>query len=205
MIDEAEARGDSKAADDLRYERYCTDKEAKGEVPRSREDWNITKERLNKNASRGREEERKGRESLEQHLGRPLKDNNAKDNNEDKVKTFTSSEGHITRPDSIGMNKNDEIEIVHDHKHHTGEGDQVIYNDPQMRAQKEMAKAGKDGRHIVTMSSDNPDLYGVPPKPRPSTPLGVDSEIYYTDPSSGTVTHKWVVNMKTGKGKWVKL
>ncbi|WP_272037455.1 hypothetical protein [Paenibacillus sp. JJ-100] len=197
LIDEAETRGDSKAANDLRYERYCVRKEASGDVPRSREDWDIANERLKNNSSRGSEEEKQGRESLANHLGRELEDNNT-----DKIVTFTSSEGHVTRPDSIGRNENKEIDIVHDHKHHTGEGNQVIYNDSQMRAEKEMAERVENGRHIVTMSSDNPDLYGVPPKPRPSAPLASGSEIYYTDPSSRKVTHKWVIDKETGEGFW---
>lgn len=68
-----------------------------------------------------------------------------------------------------------------------------------------MAERVENGRHIVTMSSDNPDLYGVPPKPRPSAPLSSGSEIYYTDPSTGKVTHKWVIDRETGEGFWEDL
>ncbi|MDR9856632.1 hypothetical protein RJP21_23805 [Paenibacillus sp. VCA1] len=82
------SRIDSKAANDLRYERYCARKEASGDVPRSREDWDIANERLKNNSGRGSEEEKQGRESLAKHLGRELEDNNT-----DKVVTFTSSEG----------------------------------------------------------------------------------------------------------------
>jgi hypothetical protein len=74
-----------------------------------------------------------------------------------------------------------------------------------MRAEKEMAKSVENGSHVVTMSSDKPDLYGDPPKPRPSAPLAKGSDIYYTDPSSGKVTHKWLVDKETGEGYWEKL
>ncbi|MGG5765074.1 MULTISPECIES: ADP-ribosyltransferase [Bacillus cereus group] len=59
-----------------------------------------------------------------------------------------------------------------------------------MRAEREMAQE-TNGRHVVAIPSDKPDLNGIPPHPRPSGPLGLKSEIYYTDPSSGKVTHKW--------------
>jgi len=71
-----------------------------------------------------------------------------------------------------------------------------------MRAEKEIAKRVENRRHIATKSSDNPDLYGVPPKPRPSAPLTIESEIYYTDPSSGKVTHKWIIDKGTGDDFW---
>ncbi len=45
-----------------------------------------------------------------------------------------------------------------------------------MRAEREMLE-DKNGSHIVTISSDKPDLNGIPPHPRPSRPLGEKSEI----------------------------
>ncbi|HFU7058608.1 TPA: ADP-ribosyltransferase [Bacillus cereus] len=58
----------------------------------------------------------------------------------------------------------------------------------------------------MTISSDKPDLNGIPPHPRPSGPLGKNSEIYYTDPSSGKVTHIWKHNpILPGGGRWKKL
>ncbi|WP_242227361.1 ADP-ribosyltransferase [Bacillus cereus group sp. BfR-BA-01315] len=74
-----------------------------------------------------------------------------------------------------------------------------------MRAERELAQK-TDGRHVVTISSDIPDLNGIPPHPRPSGPLALKSEIYYTDPSSGKVTPKWENNSRLpGGGVWIKL
>jgi len=149
--------------------------------------------------ARGREEI-KGRKALGEHLNRTLEDNNS-----GKVVTYTSSEGHLTRPDSIGRNAKDEIDLVHDHKHKISDKEHVIHNDSQMRDEREMLE-DKSGSHIVTISSDKPDLNGIPPKPRPSGPLGEKSEIYYTDPSGGKVTHKWEGNSRLpGGGRWKKL
>ena len=97
-----------------------------------------------------------------EHLNRTLEDNNS-----GKVVTYTSSEGHLTRPDSIGRNAKDEIDLVHDHKHKISDKEHVIHNDSQMRAERELAKE-QNGRHVVTISSDKPDLNGIPPHPRPS-------------------------------------
>ncbi|ASZ67050.1 ADP-ribosyltransferase [Bacillus cereus] len=150
--------------------------------------------------ARGREEEIKGRKALGEHLNRTLEDNNS-----GKVVTYTSSEGHLTRPDSIGRNAKDEIDLVHDHKHKISDKEHVIHNDSQMRAEREMLE-DKSGNHIVIISSDKPDLNGIPPHPRPSGPLGEKSGIYYTDPSSGKVTHKWEGNSRLpGGGRWKKL
>lgn len=199
-IDEAKARGDQKAADDARYERHCEEKKISGEKPLDRNKWDVINDRLRKNRDRGREEERKGREALEEHLGRKLENNNA-----DQVTTHTSSESYKTRPDSVGRNDKKEIDLVHDHKHKTGGDDQVIHNDKQIRAEREMLEDKVNGRHVVTLSSDKPELDAIPPKPRPSGPLGNNSDIFYTDPKSGKVTHVWEPNPDLpGGGRWKK-
>ncbi|MBC6972250.1 ADP-ribosyltransferase [Bacillus sp. Xin] len=165
-----------------------------------RKKWDVINERLRKSQERGGEEEIKGRIALEEHLDRKLENNNA-----GEVVTYTSSEGHLTRPDSIGRNDKGEIDLVHDHKHKMGEKDQTIHNDRQMRAEREMLEA-ENGSHVVTISSDKPDLNGIPPKPRPSGPLGEKSDIYFTDPNSGKVTHKWEANPDLpGGGRWKKI
>ncbi|WFA85694.1 hypothetical protein [Paenibacillus amylolyticus] len=199
-IDEAKSRGDQKAADDARYERYCAEKKSIGEKPLDRNKWDIINERLRKNRERGREEELKGRKALKEYLGRELEDNNA-----DEIVTYKSSEGHVTRPDSIGRNEKGEIDLVHDHKHKTGGDDQIVHNDSQIRAEREMLQT-KNGRHIVTISSDKPALDSSPPKPRPSGPLGEKSEIYYVDPKTGDITRKWQPNPRLpGGGRWKKI
>ncbi|MGR6338714.1 ADP-ribosyltransferase [Priestia megaterium] len=180
-IDEAEARGEYDVADDIRYDRYGEETKK----PLDREKWDVRNENLKKITERGREEEIKGRKALGEHLDRKLENNNV-----GEVVTYTSSEGHLTRPDSIGRNSKGEIDLVHDHKHKISDKEHVIHNDSQMRAERELAQ-GKNGRHVVTISSDKPDLNGIPPKPRPSGPLAKESDIFYTDPSSGRVTHKW--------------
>ncbi|SEP34600.1 hypothetical protein, partial [Paenibacillus sp. OK076] len=199
-IDEAKSRGDQKAADDARYERYCAEKKSIGEKPLDRNKWDIINERLRKNRERGREEELKSRKALKEYLGRELEDNNA-----DEIVTYKSSEGHVTRPDSIGRNEKGEIDLVHDHKHKTGGDDQIVHNDSQIRAEREMLQT-KNGRHIVTISSDKPALDSSPPKPRPSGPLGEKSEIYYVDPNTGNITRKWQPNPRfPGGGRWKKI
>ncbi|WP_433595194.1 pre-toxin TG domain-containing protein [Lysinibacillus xylanilyticus] len=199
-INDAKAKGDQKAADDVRYQRYSEQKENKNEKVLDRKDWDKSNERLRQNRERGRAEEIKGRDSLENQLGRKLEDNNS-----DKVVTHTSSEGHLTRPDSIGRNSKGEIDLVHDHKHKTGGNDQTVHNDRQIRAEREMLE-DKNGRHVVTISSDKPNINGVPPQPRPSGPLGELSDIYYTDTKSGKITHQWESDpLLPGGGKWSKI
>ena len=199
-IDDAKARGDKKVADDVRYERYSEQKKNKGKKVLGRAEWDASNERLKQNRERGRVEEIKGRNALEEQLGRKLEDNNS-----DKVVTYTSSEGHLTRPDSIGRNSKGEIDLVHDHKHKTGGKDQTVHNDRQMRAEREMLE-DKNGRHVVTISSDKPKINDVPPQPRPTGPLGKLSDIYYTDPVNGGITHKWETNNKLpGGGRWKKI
>ncbi|WP_336748534.1 ADP-ribosyltransferase [Bacillus cereus] len=195
-IDEAEAQGEYKVANDIRYERHCEETIP----PLNREKWDVRNENLKKITERGREEEIKGRKALGEYLDRKLKNNNV-----GKIVTYTSSEGHLTRPDSIGRNAKGEFDLIHDYKHKISDKEHVIHNDSQMRAEREMLE-DKSGSHIVTISSDKPDLNGIPPKPRPSGPLGEKSEIYYTDPSSGKVTHKWEGNSRLpGGGRWKKL
>ncbi|PEA52461.1 ADP-ribosyltransferase [Bacillus pseudomycoides] len=198
-IDEAKARGEYKVANDARYERYYEGYVGK-DKPLDRKDWEVRNKNLRKIQERGREEEGKGRKALEEHLDRKLENNNV-----GEVVTYTSSEGHLTRPDSIGRNAKGEIDLVHDHKHKISDKEHVIHNDSQMRAERELAQETK-GHHVVTLSSDKPDLNGIPPKPRPSGPLGKESEIYYTDPKSGKLTHKWEAHPDLpGGGIWIKI
>ncbi|HDR7287785.1 ADP-ribosyltransferase [Bacillus cereus group sp. BfR-BA-00331] len=195
-IDEAKARGDYKEADNIRYNRHCEETKE----PLERKEWDVKRENLKKSQERGREEEIKGRKALGEHLNRTLEDNNS-----GKVVTYTSSEGHLTRPDSIGRNAKDEIDLVHDHKHKISDKEHFIHNDSQMRAEREMLE-DKNGSHIVTISSDKPDLNGIPPHPRPSGPLAKESDIFYTDPNSGKVTHKWEAHLDIpGGGIWIKI
>jgi hypothetical protein len=97
-----------------------------------------------------------------------------------------------TRPDSLARGPNGEpsTSVVHDNKHFSGRGSQVQGDTPQLQAQR--ALAGQDGRHIVSLSSDRPNLGGTPPQPRPDPALGAStSEVVYADPATGRVTHTW--------------
>ncbi len=77
-----------------------------------------------------------------EHLDRQLEDNNS-----GKVVTYTSSEGHLTRSDSIGRNAKDEIDLVHDQKHKISDKEHVIHNDSQIRAEREMLE-DKNGSQL---------------------------------------------------------
>lgn len=129
--DEAEARGDQKAADDARYERHCK----QSEKPLDRKDWDVKNELFRKNRERGREEEIKDRKALEEHLDRQLENNNA-----GEVVTYTSSEGHLTRPDSIGRNDKGEIDLVHEHKHQMGEKTKLFITTGKCELKKKCSK-----------------------------------------------------------------
>ncbi|KYQ00572.1 putative toxin component near putative ESAT-related protein repetitive [Bacillus cereus] len=52
----------------------------------------------------------------------------------------------------------------------------------------------------MTISSDKPDLNGIPPHSRPSGPLAKESDIFYADPNSGKVTQKWENNTRLPGG-----
>lgn len=197
-----------KTPDDMRYQRYLAKCEAEGRTPLPRTalegdpSWQKANDQLRKNQERGLESQDSARKGLSELLGVPLEDNNRGD-----TRSFTSPEDDgrevTTRPDSRGVDE-DGRPIIHEHKDKSGE-DQVVNNDEQMRAQQRAA--GEDGRHVVTMSSDEPNIKGKPPTPRPSGPLGnnENTEIYYTD-SNGQVTHKWVPNERQpGGGTWRKL
>lgn len=207
LIDQPPA---GKTPDDMRYQRYLARCEAEGREPLPRtapqpgdRNWQDAADNLRENQSRGLVGQDRAREGAAEHLGLDLDDNNRGD-----TKQFTSRDDETkrdvtTRPDSMGIDE-DGNRVVHEHKDKSGE-DQVVHNDEQMRAQQRAA--GEDGRHVVTMSSDEPNLKGKPPTPRPSGPLGQNenTEIYYTD-SNGKVTHEWVPNeRKPGGGTWQKV
>jgi len=197
-IDEAVANNDIKAANDVRYERYYENKIDKGKSFKTREEWDILNERLENNRTSGYEKEPIGRDSLRKYLG---KDENELINNNGTGNMYTNTvDGKTVRPDSIAVDSEGKIEIVHDHKHFIGGKDQELFNDAQMRAERDMLEVD-GGQHIVTMSSDAPNLNGIPPQPRPSNPLAELSDIYYTDASSGEITHVWNNEL----GRWIRI
>jgi RHS repeat-associated protein len=181
-----------KTPDDMRYARHKARSKAAGVEPLPRSKWDKAKEQADKNRRRGSVKEDNARKGLEQHIGGKL------DNNNTDAPVTHTHDGKTTRPDSVGTDK-DGNKVVHDHKDKTGK-DKVIYDDDQMKAQRDMA--GEDGRHIVTTSSDKPKLTADPPEPRPSKPLAEKSEVHYTN-KDGKVTHTWDKDAKDGDGAWV--
>jgi RHS repeat-associated protein len=187
---------EGKTRNDVRFDRHKARSKAAGRKPLSRNKWDKSRRQLNKNRTRGKEKEDKGRNGLAKKEGlkttnkRNPRPGKIRNNNENKPVQHTKDKGKAaettTQPDSIGKDKNGK-KIIHDHKDKSGK-DKVIYDDKQMQSQREMA--GKDGRHVVTTSSDDPNLKGKPPEPRPSKNLAEKSEVYYTD-DNGDVTHEW--------------
>ena len=172
--------------------RYLRARENYGEPALAHGPWRAQAEQNIQNQQAGSEQEGRARDGLGRHLGRELDDSNAA---ESRVQ-----EGG-TRPDSVGRDSDGDVDLVHDHKHLSGE-DQTVYDTEQMRRQRELAG---DGEHVVTMSSDSPDLGGDPPRPRPSGPLADPQEgstVLYTDSESGDVTHEWVPATADEPGRW---
>ena len=110
--------------------------------------------------------------------------------------------GHMreetTRPDGTRPNKRGGTDVI-EHKHLTGDSD--VYNDTQqLRGQRKMAKKLK-GDHELVLSSDRDYKPNGDPPVRPSGPLGESgSTIYYYNPKTNKVTHKW----DPSAGRWVK-
>ncbi len=192
-----------KTADDVRYERHLQKRANLGDEPLSRDEWQASNDQLRANNARGTEQQDAAREGLAARLGRDLTDNNAGQVVQQTVTDPKTGDPVNTRPDSIGRNENGEIDLVHDHKDLSG-ADKVQDNDAQMRAQRTLLE-DPDGRHVVTMSSNEPNLSpesGMAPEPRPTGPLARGSDVYFTD-ESGTVTHHWIADSDLpGGGEW---
>ncbi|WLC72007.1 hypothetical protein KTC96_08490 [Clostridium estertheticum] len=195
-IDEALANADTKAANDVRYERYCDFKQNNAKSPKLREEWDKLNETIKNNNTAGYKNEPIGRDSLREYLD--MGENKLKNTNSNGNIDTCTLDGKTVRPDSVARNSNGEREIVHDHKHFLGGKDQVLYNTDQMKIENKMVEA-KNGKHIITMSSDSPNLNGITPQPRPSK--NILSTVYYTDISTGKITHKWSRELM----KWIKV
>jgi hypothetical protein len=178
-------------ADDFRYERNQVSRENRGLEPITREQWNVKNNQIRLNQVRGVEAENEARTALSTYLNKDLDNNNI-------GKTQKSESGTdplpTSRPDSLGDG------IVHEHKHFTGSGDNVVYNTDQMKAQRD----GFEGlEHHVTISSDGPvNLDGVKPNPRPSGPLVKEgSQVSYYDINEKKITHIWDID----DGVWLEV
>jgi len=186
-IDNAESRGDTAAADNIRFQRYEESKQNLGEKPLDRNKWQDRNDRIRENQRVGRESENAAREELSTQLGENLSDNNTGD--ACKVRCGDNN----SRPDSMSEN------YVHEHKHLGGNND-TVYNTAQMKAQRKWAQQNSR-RHVVTISSDRGSKADGTPDVRPSGPLaGAESDIYYYESSTGQITHTW----SRSDGAWVE-
>jgi hypothetical protein len=95
------------------------------------------------------------------------------------------------RPDGYIENADGTIDIV-EHKHLRGE-DAVLEDSVQLRAEREMARAG-GGEHIVVLTSDAGLDASGQPQVRPSSGVAAGSTVLYYDAPSGTMM-RW-----TGSG-----
>ena len=177
-------------ANDWRYKRNQTSRKNRGLEPLSRKEWDTKNTRLRANQVRGEEAENGARDALAEHTGKDLKNNNLADDSHTPEQKTSADGKTTTRPDSVGD------DIVHEHKHFTGEGDQVVYNSKQIDTQRQ---GFPDKEHHVTISSDDPDFAAG--KPRPSGPLAKKSNVSYYDMDTRKITHAW----DSDKGKWVKI
>jgi hypothetical protein len=101
-----------------------------------------------------------------------------------------------TRPDGVRPNADGGLDII-EHKHMTGK--ETVYNDdPQLRAQREMA-ANNNGSHELVLSSDKGYDEDGNPKVRPSAGAANGTTVKYYDPETGRVTHIWK------NGEWVPI
>ena len=171
-----------KTADDVRYQRYEQRTKNEGRLPGnvySRADWQDATNRINANREVGTAQETAGRNGLRKHLDRDLSNNNLGDDIVQETVVDQKTQLDVTtRPDSVGRNNRGEIDVIHDHKDKSG-SDPVVYDDAQLRAQRQLVEA-LDGQHFVTVSSSSPQLSARPPTPRPSVPLAGKSKVYYT-------------------------
>ena len=174
----------------------------RGMEPLSRDRWQATNDQLRVNSLRT-EQQDAAREGLREHLGRDLTDNNRGTVVQRTVTDPKTGDPVKTRPDSIGRNDDGKIDLAHDHKDLSGD-DEVQNNDSQMRAQRILLE-DPDGRHVVTLSSNDPNLSSGPEvasEPRPTGPLARQSVVSFTD-ESGRVTRRWRPDSDLpGGGSW---
>lgn len=200
------AKGDPDALEDMRYERTQTRRRNKGqeEYP-SKDAWreDTAKRNASGNRQRGNEVEQTTRPGVSDHVGRPLESGNSFPDPERPGKTtkyeptVTMPDGKKvkTRPDGITKGPDghpDPSGVVVDNKHFMGgTKDQKYPETQQLAAQRQLAES-HGGKHVVSLTSDAPDLGASPPRPRPDDKLGgSSSEVVYADPTTGDVTHVW--------------
>jgi hypothetical protein len=188
-INDAEAKGDQKKADDWRYKRNKEIREVKGLPKLKREEWDEMKDRIRENQERGGEDEDDALEKLGVQNNNHATDDKTGEDRE--IVTHTSKgEGVTVRPDGV----TDSHWL--DNKSKADE-DGVVYNEKQQRAEKEGAQ--KEGKELgIIISSD--DHTAV----RPSAPLAEEADVIL---HRDTETGKWRVwdkDANDGEGGWSK-
>jgi RHS repeat-associated protein len=207
------AAGDPAAMEAMRYERTRLRRENLGMEPyRDMDAWraDVAAKNTTGNRERGTEVADTVRPGVADHVGRPLTSGDSLPDPENPGRTTkfeTDVEGAgrdgetvRVRPDSITTDADgrpDPSGVVHDNKHFSGPGDQVQRETDQLRAERTLAERN-GGRHVISLSSDSPDLDASPPRPRPHPDVtSGGSEVVYADPSTGRVTRVW--NPDTGR------
>lgn len=201
---EARRSGDVDGLRRLRYERTQTRRRNRGAAEyESIDHWSgiVDRRNVSGNQDAGSAAEEAARPGVGEYAGRELASGNSRPDGQGGTTKYQPSvempDGSVveTRPDGITLGPDgapDPSGIVQDHKHFMeGNSDQEYADDAQLQAQRRLAEQ-HGGRHIVSMTSDAPDLDGVPPRPRPDPALGASSsEIVYVDPGTHQVTRVW--------------
>ncbi|MGB0867178.1 MAG: polymorphic toxin-type HINT domain-containing protein, partial [Granulosicoccaceae bacterium] len=200
----AAAGGNTPEADEIRWERYKTNKERLGETA-DRDKWDEQLKTIRDNRTQGIERETNARNDLDQVFGEDAEiiDNNAKI--ECRVQCDNRVETSI--PDTIVKDQDGNVIAIVEHKDVSGQNP-VVYNTGQLEGQRTGTSLDANGneidtskaKHYVAISSDAPVVDGTPTA-RPSGPLGEKSTVLYYDHNSGKYTHTWDRNSNS----WVAI
>lgn len=190
--------GDNEAElEKMRYERNQVVRRNRGDAPISEEAYaKLVRDRATKaNREGGTAEAKQLRSAVSDFVGRTLESGDTKPR---KPKTFTveiDGEPVTTRPDGVTLKPDgtlDDKPVLQEHKYwRDGEDGDVIEDTDQTRAQRKIA-LDHDGKHVLSISADHPELDAIPPRPRPDAALGSSrSEIVFVDRVTKKVTHVW--------------
>ncbi|MEO7034429.1 MAG: hypothetical protein ABI548_11050 [Polyangiaceae bacterium] len=167
---------DPEAAQQARYDRNATARANRGADPASPEDWQRQNDQLRQNQSGGATEENDTLNGLD------VANNNNVTTNPDgtvnRPQTFPKdADGAETRPDGVTDKALIDNKSVPDTFDDDG-NPRTVYNDQQLRAQQEAARAS--GREPVTViTNDNPAAA------RPSGPLADNSTVLHRNTGDG--------------------
>ncbi|MDQ2645727.1 MAG: DUF6531 domain-containing protein [Myxococcota bacterium] len=201
-IDAAEARGDKKAADDVRHERNSQKRANRdpAQDPMPRQDWDESNERIRNNSERGRVHEDNALDDL------GVQNNNRDTDADGKPRDITTYDNEggegKTRPDGVTDSSVVDVKSVPPGRDADG-NPRTVYQTEQLRSQK--AGAGDEGKqHVTVISSDGPA-----DDTRPSRNLG-DSEnggsdaVLHRDNTAepGREWSQWDPEANNGEGGW---